>query len=111
MKKLSFRIFRSIPQVLIRIKKVDRQKFSKNEMQSVRNFINESLLPAMHKTDLQVYEKSKNHLSIEEFLEDFGISKKGVSHRGTWRWLHEFGYKLRNRRKVISWTDTKMKKT
>ena len=65
----------------------------------VRKFMNDNLLPAMYKTYLQAYEQPNNHPSIEEFLEDFGISKNGVSHTTTWRWLHELGYEFKERKK------------
>ena len=78
--------------------------------ESVRNFINVSLLPEMYRTYLQDNKKSINHLSIEQFLEDFGISEKGVSHTTTWRWLHELGYEFKEWKKIISRTDMKAKK-
>ncbi len=65
----------------------------------MNNFINESLIPEMYETYLKESQQANNHLSVGDFLEEFGISKKGVSHITTWRWLHELGYEYNGRKK------------
>ena len=65
--------------------------------ENARKHINQNLIPEMYKTYLQ--ETPNNHLSIEEFLEYFGLCKKGISHTTTWKWLNEFGFVCKERQK------------
>ena len=68
--------------------------------ESVRNFINENQIPQMYKTYLKENKESNNHLSVGDFLEKFGISRKGVNQTITWRWLQEeLGFEFKERKK------------
>ena len=67
--------------------------------ESVRNYINENLIPEMYETYRKENQETNDHLSVGDFLEEFGISRKGVSQTTTRRWLHELGFEFKERKK------------
>ncbi len=67
--------------------------------ESVRNYINENLIPVMFETYQKENQETNNHLSVGDFLEEFGISRKGVSQTTTWRWLQDLGFEFKERKK------------
>ena len=90
----------TFPELEIKLRQWTSKNLAKVRVKNVKNFIDESLIPEMYKTYLKESQQANNHLdSVGDFLEEFGISKKGVSHTTTTRWLHELGYEYKERKK------------
>ena len=88
--------------IYLYIKTTTSKKLAKTSCESVRNFIVETLIPKMFKIYPKEHRESSNLSSIEEFLDDFEISKKGVSHTTTWRWLHKLRFDYKGQKSYFS---------
>ena len=85
------------------------KNLSKMNCKNVRNYINENLLPNVYKTYLK--ETIHDNLpSFEDLLEEYGLSRKGISHMTTWRWLIELHFEYKEREKVIFQINMSLKK-
>ena len=66
--------------------------------ENVQNVINENILPEIYETYINNHTLD-NLPSFQDFLEDYNLSKNGVSHNTTWRWLLELGFEYKERKK------------
>ena len=99
----------SFPEFQIKLRQWAMKNLSKINCENVRNYINDNLLPDIYKT----YLKESTHdnlLSFEDFLEEYGLSRKGISHTTTWRWLIELGFEYKERKKVFFKINMSLKK-
>ena len=88
----------SFPEFRIRLRKWATQNLAKMNCVKVRNVINEVLIPEIYQT-YQNNDEHNNLPSYEEFLEEFSLSKNGVSSSTTLRWLHALGFEYKERKK------------
>ena len=79
---------------------MDSKKFVKNKLfENRKKCVNKLLIHEMYKTYLYEHKEPNNHPSIEELFEEYGLSKKGVSHRTTWQFGMIWDLIIKNRRK------------
>ena len=92
----------SFPEFRIRLRKWVTQNFLKMNCEYVRNIINEVLIPEIY----QIYQNNDKHNNLHsyrEYLEEFSLSKNGVSNSTTLQWLYALvlEFQEREREKML----------
>ena len=61
----------TFPELEIKLRQWASKNLARMSCNSMRNFINETLIPGMYETYLKENDETNNHLSVGEFLEQF----------------------------------------